>query len=91
MADKDAQIRRCILEYETVVNCERQLHDHRVKAGVYIKRHRELLGLSLRDFAQQIGYDFTYLSKIENGEVLPGVELCRKLLATTGNGREEVK
>jgi ribosome-binding protein aMBF1 (putative translation factor) len=89
MVSKSAQIRRCLFEYETVVNYERQLLKHRKEAGRYIKRHRELLGLSLRDFAQSIGYDYTYLSKIENGEVLPGVELCRKLLESTGHREVE--
>jgi HTH-type transcriptional regulator, competence development regulator len=42
--------------------------------GGRIRELRKRKGISLRDFADQIKIDFTYLSKIENGKVDPPSE-----------------
>jgi transcriptional regulator with XRE-family HTH domain len=42
--------------------------------GSRIRQLRTDKGLSLREFAENVGIDFTYLSKIENGKVDPPSE-----------------
>lgn len=42
--------------------------------GGQIRELRTQKGISLRDFADMVGIDFTYLSKIENGKVDPPSE-----------------
>jgi transcriptional regulator with XRE-family HTH domain len=42
--------------------------------GSRIRELRKKQGISLRDFAGEVGIDFTYLSKIENGKVDPPSE-----------------
>src|SRR5215218_5848390 len=43
--------------------------------------HREALGLSQREFAKESGISRTILSKVEQGELYPGVKVRRKLAA----------
>jgi transcriptional regulator with XRE-family HTH domain len=49
--------------------------------GSRIRQLRVDRGLSLRDFANAVGIDFTYLSKIENGKVEPPSEEKIRLMA----------
>jgi HTH-type transcriptional regulator, competence development regulator len=49
--------------------------------GSRIRELRKAKGISLRDFADQVGIDFTYLSKIENGKVDPPSEEKIKSMA----------
>lgn len=42
--------------------------------GAQIRELRKEQDISLRDFADRVGMDFTYLSKIENGKVEPPSE-----------------
>lgn len=53
--------------------------------GSRIRQLRTAKGISLRDFADMVRIDFTYLSKIENGKVDPPSEdkirvMARKLV-----------
>jgi len=50
--------------------------------GSRVRELRKERGISLRDFADQIGIDFTYLSKIENSKVDPPSEAKIKSIAT---------
>ena len=49
--------------------------------GARLKKMRLAKGMTLRDLAQAIGVDFSYLSKIENGKAgyLPGADTIRAL------------
>ncbi len=49
--------------------------------GSRIRELRVKKDLNLRDFAQRIGIDFTYLSKIENGKVEPPSEKIIRVMA----------
>jgi DNA-binding XRE family transcriptional regulator len=46
-----------------------------------IRQARQRLGLTQREFAEKLGVDFTYISKIENGRVAASKPLLRNLLA----------
>ena len=50
--------------------------------GSRIRQLRTDKGISLRDFADIVGIDFTYLSKIENGKVDPPSEDKIKVMAS---------
>ncbi len=50
--------------------------------GSRIRQLRTNKGISLRDFADMVGIDFTYLSKIENGKVDPPSEEKIKVMAS---------
>lgn len=50
--------------------------------GGRIRQLRTSKQISLRDFADQIKIDFTYLSKIENGKVDPPSEEKIKIMAS---------
>lgn len=50
--------------------------------GSRIRELRKEKGISLRDFADMVGIDFTYLSKIENGKVDPPSEEKIKIMAS---------
>jgi ribosome-binding protein aMBF1 (putative translation factor) len=45
-----------------------------------IRQARKQLGWTQREFAAQLGVDFTYISKIENGRVPASKPLLRNLL-----------
>jgi len=47
-------------------------------------------GLTLRRLAQEVGLDFTYLSKIENGSDVPGEETLRRMEGFFGTEPEEL-
>jgi transcriptional regulator with XRE-family HTH domain len=49
--------------------------------GSQIRELRTQKGISLRDFADMVNIDFTYLSKIENGKVDPPSEEKIKAMA----------
>ncbi len=49
--------------------------------GSRIRQLRIAKGVSLRDFAEMIGINFTYLSKIENGKVEPPSEDKIRMIA----------
>ncbi len=52
--------------------------------GERLRQVRKERGLTLRQLAERVGVDFTYLSKIENGRVAytPAVETIRDLAQT---------
>ena len=52
-----------------------------VEFGPRLRELRHAKGLTLRQLAEAVGVDFTYLSKIENGKAgyLPGAETIRSL------------
>jgi DNA-binding XRE family transcriptional regulator len=45
-----------------------------------IRQARQRLGLTQREFAEKLGVDFTYISKIENERVPASKPLLRNLL-----------
>jgi transcriptional regulator with XRE-family HTH domain len=56
-----------------------------------IQRLRRELGLTQRQLATDLGLDFTYLSKLENGRgEAPGEETVRKLAALLHTDQEEL-
>ena len=58
--------------------------------GSRIRQLRTDKGISLRDFADIVGIDFTYLSKIENGKVDPPSEDKIKVMASKLGVESEV-
>jgi HTH-type transcriptional regulator, competence development regulator len=59
--------------------------------GERIRKLRKGSGLTQREFADQLGIDFTYVSKIENGrnEIPPSEQLIIRMAALLGvNGDE---
>ena len=59
--------------------------------GVRIKRLRQRAGLTLRELADKVGIDFTYLSKIESGTVTaPSEAVIGKLAEVLRANREEL-
>lgn len=48
-------------------------------APVLVKEARHQLGLTQRGLADRLGVNHTYLSKIENGHMRPGMPTLRKL------------
>src|SRR5262245_32315266 len=52
-----------------------------VDFGERLRELRKQQGLTLRELAESVGVDFTYLSKIENGKAgyLPGADTIREL------------
>ncbi len=59
--------------------------------GSRIRQLRIAKGVSLRDFAEMIGINFTYLSKIENGKVEPPSEdKIRMIAQELGEDEEEM-
>jgi HTH-type transcriptional regulator, competence development regulator len=57
--------------------------------GSRIRKSRVDKGISLREFAKQVGIDFTYLSKIENGKVDPPSEKWIRIIARELGEKEE--
>lgn len=59
--------------------------------GTQIRNLRTKKGISLRDFADMVKIDFTYLSKIENGKVdPPSEEKIRTMASLLGVEAEEL-
>lgn len=53
--------------------------------GRLVKKHRQAKGLSLRAAAEQIGYDHSYLGRIEAGDYeSPAPKLLKKLASVLG-------
>lgn len=51
-----------------------------IQLGRLVKKHRQAKGLSLRAAAEQIGYDHSYLGRIEAGDYeSPAPKLLKKL------------
>ena len=50
------------------------------KFGARLRELRKQAGMSLRELADRVGIDFTYLSKIENGAMPPPSEKVLSLL-----------
>lgn len=71
--------------------------------GDALRERRRTAGISQRDLAEQIGMDFSYISKLENGRLPPPaadtvVAICKvlgvnaeELLALTGKFPSEVQ
>ena len=55
-----------------------------MRFGMMVKQRREQAGLSLRALAEQIGFDYTYLSLIENGHRYPGGRYVYSLASFLG-------
>lgn len=54
-----------------------------VAFGKRVRQLREYRGLSQRDFAERVGVDFTYISKIEHGAMAaPSEDVIRKMADT---------
>src|SRR6266571_1080990 len=47
--------------------------------GVLLRQARKEAGASLKTAAPRLGVDYTYLSKIENGAVMPSVSLLSRM------------
>jgi transcriptional regulator with XRE-family HTH domain len=45
--------------------------------GRFIKERRNKMGLTLRTFCKNTGYDIAYISRLENGIMLPPVEMSK--------------
>jgi len=72
-----------LLEYATEIDkAEREYHrlleDFFRDAPRLFKEARKANGLSQRALADLLGVDFTYISKIENGHLRPGMPTVRK-------------
>lgn len=40
-------------------------------AGTFLRYHRQVAGIGLRELAREVGYSHAYLSQIENGRAVP--------------------
>lgn len=49
------------------------------RLGPLLRRIREDAGISLKSAGPDLDVDYTYLSKIENGRVLPSADLLQRL------------
>lgn len=60
--------------------------------GERIRERRKACGLTQREFAEQLGIDFTYVSKIENGriDVPPSEQLITRMAALLGVDADEL-
>lgn len=59
--------------------------------GTEVRRLRHELELTQRQLASEVGIDFTYLSKLENGRgEVPGEETVRRLASALGADAEEL-
>ena len=52
---------------------------HKKEFGLSIRRLREDRAISQQQLAEEMGVARTYVSKFENGHILPGIEQCVKL------------
>jgi HTH-type transcriptional regulator, competence development regulator len=71
--------------------------------GALLRRYRRAAGMSQRELAEQVGIDFSYLSKLENNRIAPPaadtiVAICKilavdpeELLARTGKIPSDVQ
>jgi len=59
--------------------------------GVRIRELRKEIGISQREVADKVGIDFTYLSKIESGDMNPpSQEVIRRLALVLGVDSDEL-
>lgn len=58
------------------------------RAQALVTEARQAAGLSLRELARLAGVSFTTISRIENGESDPTVEMLRRILAAAGRTLE---
>src|ERR1043166_1159758 len=62
--------------------------------GERVRTLRKAKGLTLREVAAEVGINFTYLSKIENGKLdfsdYPSEKLIRKLAKALGGDTDEL-
>ncbi len=60
--------------------------------GERIRELRKAAGLTQREFADQLGIDFTYVSKIENGrtEIPPSEQLITRMAGLLGVDGDEL-
>jgi transcriptional regulator with XRE-family HTH domain len=59
--------------------------------GERLRELRKSTGMSQREVADKVGIDFTYLSKIESGTMLPPSEkVIRKLADALGGDKDEL-
>lgn len=63
----------------TEVEYKEALSKYRQEGSSLLRTWRESKGWSLRHLADILGYDFTYISKIENGHMPLSRKLGRKL------------
>lgn len=64
---------------------------HDVPFGEYLRRVRKAVSLSQRAAAEQMAINFTYLSKIETGQLpAPSVEVLEKMAIAYGVSRLEL-
>lgn len=66
-----------------------QLKIMRQDGAVVVKGMREKYGLTQRQFAEALGVDFTYLSKIENEAAPMSIALMKKLRKFVGDKEGE--
>lgn len=59
--------------------------------GEYIKRRRDEMDYSLREFARKIGITATFLSDIEKGTRYPSDEVLKKISDEFGDNYEVLK
>ena len=52
--------------------------------GTLIKKQRKKLGISAEKLAESIGVDRTYISKIENHNLLPSIQTLHKISSALG-------
>lgn len=55
------------------------MKEAQASGGSLVKAARKSLGLSQRAFAEKLGVDHTYISKIENGHQVPGKPVLRHI------------
>jgi transcriptional regulator with XRE-family HTH domain len=65
-----------------------------ISFGSRVRELRQAKHLTLRDVAEKVGINFTYLSKIENGKLdfsdYPSEKLIRKLAKALGGDTDEL-
>jgi transcriptional regulator with XRE-family HTH domain len=52
--------------------------------GDLLRATRKQVSMSQRELGQRVGADFTYISKIEHGRMVPSAELTRKMALALG-------
>jgi transcriptional regulator with XRE-family HTH domain len=54
------------------------------RIGPELKRLRESVGMSLRTFADQVGFSASFISQVENGVASPSIASLEKMVSTLG-------
>jgi len=63
----------------------------RVDFGLWVRRERKSLGLSLRELGVIVGFSHNHISNIENGERSPNLDFCQGFAKLLGISYEEVE